>query len=66
MPPPHESVRYPSVRREKRKEHSEKPDWAYDMVEKYYPNTPKIELFARKSRPGWASWGTKENEKRVL
>lgn len=27
------------------------------MIELMYPNTKKIELFARRSREGWDVWG---------
>jgi N6-adenosine-specific RNA methylase IME4 len=37
--------------------HSRKPDEAYDIVERMYPELPKIELFARHARSGWAAWG---------
>jgi N6-adenosine-specific RNA methylase IME4 len=37
--------------------HSEKPDWAYDWFETYFPNLPKIELNARRRRDGWDAWG---------
>jgi N6-adenosine-specific RNA methylase IME4 len=32
--------------------HSRKPDEAYEMIERMYPELPKIELFARQERPG--------------
>lgn len=36
--------------------HSVKPDYSYLMIEEHsYP--PRIELFARKKRPGWDAWG---------
>jgi N6-adenosine-specific RNA methylase IME4 len=38
-------------------EHSIKPEVFYTMIEHYYPTLPKIELNARRSRPGWDSWG---------
>lgn len=38
-------------------EHSEKPKEAYDMLEAYFPNLPKIELNARTKRDGWEVWG---------
>lgn len=38
-------------------QHSVKPDWQYGLVEAYFPHIPKIELNARRSRPGWDSWG---------
>ncbi len=37
--------------------HSQKPDFQYEIAEKYFPNLPKIELNARRARPGWLSWG---------
>lgn len=39
------------------KKHSEKPDKFAEMIEEYYPNLPKIELNARRPRPGWDQWG---------
>lgn len=39
------------------KVHSEKPDVVYEMLESYFPTLPKIELNARKARPGWDRWG---------
>jgi N6-adenosine-specific RNA methylase IME4 len=36
--------------------HSEKPDEAYARMERLYPG-PRLELFARKPRPGWMCWG---------
>jgi MT-A70 len=40
-----------------RREHSRKPDEVYEIIERMYPELPKIELFARKTRPGWDAWG---------
>ena len=39
-----------------RREHSRKPDEAARRMEKLYPG-PKLEIFARTSRPGWTAWG---------
>jgi N6-adenosine-specific RNA methylase IME4 len=39
-----------------RGEHSEKPDEAYRRMERLYAG-PRLELFARKERPGWTVWG---------
>lgn len=44
-----------------RREHSRKPDEQYERIESMYGG-PRIELFARHTRPGWASWGN-ETEK---
>jgi N6-adenosine-specific RNA methylase IME4 len=41
----------------KRYLHSRKPDEAYELIERMYPDLPKIELFARGQREGWAAWG---------
>jgi N6-adenosine-specific RNA methylase IME4/ParB-like chromosome segregation protein Spo0J len=54
--PPYESVPA-SVIRERRREHSRKPEAAYAMIERMYPALPKLELFARQARPGWDVWG---------
>lgn len=39
-----------------RREHSQKPDEMYDMLEALFPG-PYLELFARTQRPGWTAWG---------
>lgn len=38
-------------------EHSRKPDAAYDLIENMYPGGRYLELFARRRREGWTSWG---------
>lgn len=40
-----------------RQEHSAKPQLAYDAIVRMYPDLPRIELFARGARAGWAVWG---------
>jgi N6-adenosine-specific RNA methylase IME4 len=37
--------------------HSEKPEAFAEMIERLWPNTAKLEMFARKPRDGWDSWG---------
>jgi N6-adenosine-specific RNA methylase IME4 len=37
--------------------HSVKPDWAHEWAEQFFPHVPKIELNARRARPGWDRWG---------
>jgi len=39
------------------REHSRKPDELYSIIERAYPDLPKIELFARHARHGWMAWG---------
>ena len=58
MPAPAFGNQFPSVYRERRTEHSRKPDFFYELIERAYPTLPKIELFARgAARPGWVVWG---------
>ncbi len=38
-------------------EHSEKPHEFHEIIERYFPSLPKIELNARRARPGWDLWG---------
>jgi N6-adenosine-specific RNA methylase IME4 len=40
-----------------RGEHSAKPECVLEMIERWFPTLPKIELNARKARPGWVAWG---------
>lgn len=37
-------------------EHSAKPEQSYAIIERF-SDGPYLELFARRLRPGWASWG---------
>ena len=47
-----------SVITEPRREHSRKPDFAHDAVERFLPiELQRIELFSRTNRPGWTHWG---------
>jgi N6-adenosine-specific RNA methylase IME4/ParB-like chromosome segregation protein Spo0J len=62
MSSPSPANRPPSVITAPRREHSRKPDEAYALIEQMYPELPKIELFARRARPGWVAWG---NERRM-
>ena len=57
IPTPLPAVTPSSVIQAPRREHSRKPDEAYELIERMYPELPKIELFARNSRPGWDAWG---------
>lgn len=42
--------------------HSAKPSETHELIEKLYPNTRKIELFARQRRPGWWTLGNEVND----
>lgn len=48
---------FDSVYSEERTEHSKKPEYYYEMIETLYPETSRIELFARNKRQGWENYG---------
>lgn len=39
------------------REHSHKPEEFFAIAERCYPDTPRLELFARRRQPGWDAWG---------
>jgi hypothetical protein len=39
------------------KRHSQKPEAAYQIIERLYPTLNKLEMYARNERQGWDSWG---------
>lgn len=47
----------PNVIRGGARQHSRKPEQAYQVAEKFAPRAFCCELFARQSRKGWATWG---------
>jgi ParB/RepB/Spo0J family partition protein len=51
--PPAESNRFSSVLHAPVQKHSEKPIEVYEIIEKMYPKSRYLELFARKKREGW-------------
>lgn len=40
-----------------RREHSRKPDDLQDRIDVVWPHARKLEMFARRVRPGWTAWG---------
>ena len=57
-PPPEPEDRPDSVIEAPRGAHSEKPTYAYELIERAYPRASKLELFARGvPRNGWTAWG---------
>ena len=62
LPPPKESDRLSSVVYADRGEHSVKPEVFHELIERWYPTLPKIELFSRAPRPGWDAWGNQASE----
>jgi N6-adenosine-specific RNA methylase IME4 len=57
VPSPAPGDQFPGVIQARRKGHSEKPDIFAAHIERLFPNVPKLEMFARKARPGWDVWG---------
>jgi N6-adenosine-specific RNA methylase IME4 len=54
---PTEKDRIPSIIKSPRTKHSEKPKIFYDIIERMYPDSNRLELFAREKRKDWTSWG---------
>ena len=57
MPTPDTPSRPDSVVEAPRGGHSEKPELFYELIESMYPGRRYGEMFARRCRPGWGSWG---------
>jgi len=57
IPTPAPGDRAASVIVEPREEHSAKPAKFAELIEAMYPTLPRIELFCRSPRDGWAVWG---------
>jgi N6-adenosine-specific RNA methylase IME4 len=57
IPAPAPGTQWESVIEAPVGKHSEKPESFYELIEHYFPTLPKIELNARKARPGWDNWG---------
>ena len=56
--PPAPGTQDVSIFAEPKTKYSAKPAHVAEMLERLWPNTLKIKLFARrKGRPGWAVWG---------
>lgn len=51
------AVLYAPVRR-----HSQKPDEQYRKIGDLYPNSRRVELFARYEREGWDRWGNEVDD----
>jgi N6-adenosine-specific RNA methylase IME4/ParB-like chromosome segregation protein Spo0J len=54
---PEPEDRVSSIIKSRRSTHSTKPDVVYEILEKMLPNRKYLEVFARSTRDGWASWG---------
>lgn len=59
---PEESSRVSSIIKSRREKHSKKPECVYGIIENMYPDSRKLEMFARNARKGWSSWGNEIND----
>jgi len=57
IPAPAPGDQYQSVIQARAGPHSQKPFHFHEIIEDMFPNLPRIELFARRKRTGWAVWG---------
>ena len=57
MPHPIPGERVPSIITCKRGEHSLKPSRVREIIEAWYPDAKRLELFARESHAGWDTFG---------
>ena len=64
--PPEQPLRISSVIREKRTKHSKKPIYVRDMIEQWFPNAERLEMFARTSGENWDVWGNEVDSDVVL
>lgn len=46
-----------TVFKEAARQHSRKPDIAYQNINFWYPNSIKLDVFSREKRDGWNQWG---------
>ncbi len=44
------------------REHSRKPEEAYQWAEQLMPHARRVELFSRQTRPGWSAWGNETSK----
>ena len=49
--------KYTTVLREQSTRHSKKPICAYEMIENMFPDSSRLEMFARNTRDRWDCWG---------
>jgi len=57
VPAPAQGTQSPSVIEAPIGRHSAKPALFAELIEALYPGLPRIELFCRSPREGWATWG---------
>lgn len=59
-------LREPNVFLAAKGKHSAKPPAFYAMVDRVIPEGARLEMFARRPRPGWTVWGNEADGSRVI
>ncbi|KKN75448.1 hypothetical protein LCGC14_0380690 [marine sediment metagenome] len=54
---------FSSIIKERRSQHSKKPEKLYEIIEQMYPKRNYLELYARRKRKGWSSHGNEIKKK---
>jgi N6-adenosine-specific RNA methylase IME4 len=62
IPCPAQGTQFDSAIPAPKGEHSEKPDFAHEFAETFFPSLPKVEFNARRARPGWIAVGNEAPE----
>jgi N6-adenosine-specific RNA methylase IME4 len=66
IPCPAPGTQSPSIFSERRAEHSAKPEFVAEEIERLWPHLPKIEMFRRGApRLGWDGWGAECDEPKL-
>ena len=60
------ALKFRSVIREKRTDHSRKPEKSYEIINSMFPDASKVELFARWVRQGWTGVGYEAEAKHEI
>jgi N6-adenosine-specific RNA methylase IME4 len=66
VPAPAPGEQPPQVVTASRGKHSEKPAAFVENIERLFPSVPKLELFARRARPGWDGWGNEVDAPAIM
>lgn len=62
MKPPQDKKRISSIYSEKKTKHSKKPNYIRDMINIWFPEMKKLEMFAREKYDGWDVFGNEVKE----
>lgn len=54
--------KYTTVFSDASREHSRKPDSFYQMIDTFYPDSERVDIFSREERKGWKQFGNETNK----